>query len=70
MLADVCDRPNLTENAEYDVDLGVYDIDLGPVTLVSYDRFLLVESALTISPDRLVPQYIRKHSQGTGAKRP
>ena len=57
MLADVCDRPNLTENAEYDVDLGVYDIDLGPVTLVrSYDQFLLVESALTIIPDRLVPQ--------------
>ncbi len=35
MLADVCDRPNLTQNADYDVDLGVYDIDLGPVILVS-----------------------------------
>ena len=44
MLADVCDRPNLTQNADYDVDLGVYDIDLGPVILVSYKFFLFLES--------------------------
>ena len=68
MLADVWNRPNLTENAEYDVDLGVYDIDLGPVTLVSYEWFLFIESTLTISPDRLVPRYKRKHSQVTGVK--
>lgn len=43
ILADVCDRPNLTQNANYDVDLGVYDIDLGPVILVSYESSLFLE---------------------------
>lgn len=70
MLADVCDRPNLTENADYDVDLGVYDIDLGPVVLVSYKGFSFLESVLTLSSDRLVSQYLRKHSQITRVKRP
>ncbi len=56
MLADVCDRPNLTSNASYSADLGVYDIDLGPVILVSDESFLFLECALTISSVGLVPQ--------------
>ena len=56
MLADVCDRPNLTSNANHSADLGVYDIDLGPVILVSHESFLFLESVLTIGSVRLVPQ--------------
>lgn len=62
MLANSGGRPNLTQNADYDVDLGVYDIDLGPVVLVSYHSFLVLESVLTMAADRLVPQHIRKYS--------
>ena len=63
MLADTCGRPNLTENAnqtglaEYD-DLGVYDIDLGPVMLVSFNAFLFLESRLTISSVGLVSRLL------------
>ena len=57
MSANVCVRPNLTENADYRVDLGVYDIDLGPVMLVSFNGYIL-GPALTNSSVRLVPQII------------
>ena len=36
-VSDICNRPNITESSDGNIEPGTYDTDLGPVMLVSKD---------------------------------